>query len=88
MDLRIGTTEHRSGVVQNHHLRDFWRRSIFDFLDSIDPLRHGASACGATGKPGALPAAAYGACAPLPTLVNCALITSHCSQADALFGSD
>ena len=22
---------------KNQHLRDFWRRSIFDFFDSIDP---------------------------------------------------
>jgi hypothetical protein len=24
---------------KNQHLRDFWRRSIFDFFDSIDPER-------------------------------------------------
>ena len=29
----------RSEESKNHHLRDFWRRSIFAFFDSIDPLR-------------------------------------------------
>ena len=28
-----------AGKSKNHHLRDFWRRSIFDFFDSIDPTR-------------------------------------------------
>jgi hypothetical protein len=30
---RISTTE----LSKNQHLRDFWRRSIFDFFNSIDP---------------------------------------------------
>jgi len=32
---RISTTE----LSKNQHLRDFWRRSIFDFFNSIDPNR-------------------------------------------------
>jgi hypothetical protein len=31
----IGASEYS----KNRHLRDFWRRSIFDFFDSIDPLQ-------------------------------------------------
>jgi hypothetical protein len=26
-------------LSKNQHLRDFWRRSIFDFFNSIDPSR-------------------------------------------------
>src|SRR6476619_1778822 len=30
---------------ENQHLRDFWRRSIFDFIDSIDPQRRSCLFC-------------------------------------------